>query len=70
LEFNREALANAAPTDNEEGIEEAFELVCEINEKVRTAKWIGDCFVYTTHSGNKLNYLIGGKVSTVVHGDK
>jgi len=70
LEFNREALANAAPTDSEEGIEEAFELVCEINEKVRTGKWIGDCFVYTTHSGNKLNYLIGGKVSTVIHGDK
>jgi coatomer subunit beta' len=35
-----------------------------INVSVKTAKWIGDCFVYT-NSANRLNYLLGTQTSTV-----
>ncbi|KAG1848914.1 coatomer WD associated region-domain-containing protein, partial [Suillus subluteus] len=40
----------------DEGVEEAFDVVAEISDSVKTAKWIGDCFIYTT-AGNRLNYL-------------
>ena len=35
---------------------------------VKTAKWIGDCFIYTT-AANRLNYLIGNETQTVTHFD-
>lgn len=35
---------------------------------VKTAKWVGDCFVYT-NSANRLNYLIGSQTHTVTHFD-
>lgn len=43
--------------------------VVQVNEKVRTGTWVGDCFIYT-NSGNKLNYYVGGRVETVAHLDK
>jgi len=36
---------------------------------VKTACWVGDCFVYT-NSSNRLNYFVGGQVNTVAHFDK
>jgi coatomer subunit beta' len=67
----------------DEGVEEAFELIAEISEpcvtyalrnrtnvsSVKTAKWIGDCLIYT-NATNRLNYLIGDQVHTVNHFDQ
>ncbi|KZT37143.1 Coatomer, beta' subunit [Sistotremastrum suecicum HHB10207 ss-3] len=50
----------------DEGVEEAFDVIAEINDNVKTAKWVGDCFVYTTAT-NRLNYLIGSEAHTVSH---
>lgn len=46
---------------DEEGIEDAFELLNETNERVRTGLWVGDCFIYTNSSW-RLNYCVGGEV--------
>ena len=35
-------------------------------EKVQTGLFVGDCFVYTTHT-MRLNYVVGGKVTTLHH---
>ncbi|QRW16534.1 coatomer subunit beta [Rhizoctonia solani] len=48
----------------DEGVEDAFELVAEIPESVKTAKWVGDCFVYT-NSTNRLSYVVGSQTHTV-----
>lgn len=58
--------AHAIPED---GIEEAFEFICEISEGVKTGCWVGDCFIYT-NTVNRLNYVVGGQVSTISHFDK
>lgn len=47
---------------DEEGVEDAFELLYEINERVRTGIWVGDCFIYNNSSW-RLNYCVGGEVS-------
>ncbi|KAH8915778.1 Coatomer, beta' subunit [Atractiella rhizophila] len=70
LRFDRDAYQQEVDAsggiDNvgDEGVEAAFDLTSEISEGVRTGKWIGDCFVYTT-SSNKLNYLLGGQTQTL-----
>lgn len=46
---------------DEQGIEDAFELLYEINERVRTGLWVGDCFIYN-NSSRRLNYCVGGEV--------
>lgn len=46
---------------DEQGVEDAFELLHEINERVRTGIWVGDCFIYNNSSW-KLNYCVGGEV--------
>ena len=48
-------------TADEEGVEDAFELLYEINERVRTGVWVGDCFIYNNSSW-RLNYCVGGEV--------
>ena len=53
----------------EEGIEDSFALEHEVSEKVNTALFVGDCFVYTNHS-SRLNYVVGGKVTTLHHLDR
>ncbi|KAJ1885162.1 Coatomer subunit beta' [Kickxella alabastrina] len=53
---------------SEEGVEEAIELIAEIQESVKSGCWIGDCFIYT-NSANRLNYLVGGQVFTISHFD-
>ena len=53
----------------EDGYEAAFEVVGEFEESVKTACWVGDCFIYTS-SVNRLNYFVGGEVVTVAHLDR
>jgi hypothetical protein len=56
-------LEGGKPVD-EEGVEDAFELLHEINERVRTGIWVGDCFIYNNSSW-RLNYCVGGEVNIV-----
>eukprot|EP00889_Picochlorum_renovo_P003253 jgi/Picre1/30283/NNA_005647.t1 len=55
--------------DDEDGIEDAFELQAEIPEVVKSAIWVGDCFIYNNASW-RLNYCIGGEVTTLHHLDR
>lgn len=54
-------LETGKPVD-EQGVEDAFELLHEISERVRTGIWVGDCFIYNNSSW-RLNYCVGGEVS-------
>jgi len=49
--------------------QDAFELLSETNERVRTGQWAGDCFVYT-NAANRLNYSVGGEIFTIAHLDR
>ncbi|KAK7030725.1 coatomer subunit beta [Favolaschia claudopus] len=63
LRFDRDAYNNALAEGAEitdEGVEEAFEVIADISEGVKTAKWIGDCFIYTTTT-NRLSYFVGNE---------
>ena len=53
----------------EDGIEDAFSVLNEINESVKTGIWVGDCFIYT-NSLNRLNYYVGGEICTISHLDR
>lgn len=53
----------------EDGIEDAFDVISEVNEVVKTGLWIGDCFIFTNGS-NRLNYCVGSEIVTVAHMDK
>lgn len=46
---------------DEQGVEDAFELLHETSERVRTGLWVGDCFIYNNSSW-RLNYCVGGEV--------
>ncbi|KAK0447642.1 coatomer protein [Armillaria borealis] len=67
LRFNRDAY-NAKIEEgaeiSDEGVEEAFEVVADVQEGVRTAKWVGDCFIYTT-STKRLCYFVGSESYTI-----
>ncbi|XP_012543710.2 coatomer subunit beta' [Monomorium pharaonis] len=67
LKYQADAVANA--TENSEDIENAFEMIAEMNEVVKTGLWVGDCFIYT-NSVNRVNYFVGGEVVTVSHLDR
>merc|ERR1712079_558177 len=54
---------------SEDGIEDAFEVIGEVDETVKTGLWVGDCFIYT-NSVNRLNYYVGGEIVTVSHLDR
>ncbi|KAF2725754.1 Coatomer, beta' subunit [Polychaeton citri CBS 116435] len=71
LRFSREQYVAALQSGevDEDGVESAFEVVCDVAESVRTGQWIGDCFVYTT-STNRLNYLVGDQTYTISHFDQ
>ncbi|KAJ8518398.1 hypothetical protein ONZ45_g4537 [Pleurotus djamor] len=60
--YNEKLEEGAAITD--EGVEEAFEVIADVPESIRTAKWIGDCFLYTT-STNRLCYFVGSESYTI-----
>ena len=69
LQCNRDVIAeNDSKDDDEDGIEGSFEPLHEINEKVETGQWVGDCFIYTT--GGRLCYYVGGEVITLCHLDR
>lgn len=50
----------------DEGIEGAFVLELEVDERVKSGSFMGDCFIYT-NSAKKLNYYVGGEVITLTH---
>ncbi|KAK2463732.1 hypothetical protein APHAL10511_004225 [Amanita phalloides] len=60
--FNQKVEGGEDPGD--EGIADAFEVEAEVNESVQTAKWVGDCFVYTT-TNNRLAYFVGKDSYTI-----
>ncbi|GAO47266.1 hypothetical protein G7K_1476-t1 [Saitoella complicata NRRL Y-17804] len=71
LRFHRELYAEAVENGNvdaDEGVEDAFEVIAEVSEAVRSGEWIGDCFVYT-NTANRLNYLVGDQTHTISHFD-
>lgn len=41
----------------------------EQQESIKTALWIGDCFIFTTNL-NRLNYYVGGEIVTIAHLDR
>jgi coatomer subunit beta' len=72
LKYNSECLQSAKENPElmtEDGIEDAFSVLNEINESVRTGCWVGDCFIYT-NSLNRLNYYVGGEICTISHLDR
>jgi len=68
LKYDAEAESKGSKVD-EDGIEDAFDVVGEVAEVMRTGVWVGDCFIYT-NSMNRLNYFVGGEIVTVSHLDK
>ncbi|OAY85461.1 Coatomer subunit beta'-1 [Ananas comosus] len=72
LKYNRDVVSSylegGKPVD-EQGVEDAFELLHEINERIRTGIWVGDCFIYN-NSAWRLNYCVGGEVTTMFHLDR
>ena len=72
LRYDAEATAaafEAGEVDEGEGVEDAFELLHEVGESVRTGVWVGDCFIYT-NADLRLNYCVGGEVTTIFHLDR
>ncbi|XP_055335267.1 coatomer subunit beta'-like [Paramacrobiotus metropolitanus] len=53
----------------EDGVEEAFSVVGDVQETIKTGFWIGDCFIYT-NTVNRLNYYVGGEIVTIAHLDR
>lgn len=69
LLFNKDLYTEAISADNideDEGIEEAFDVLHELNEPITSGKWVGDVFIFTT-STNRLNYFVGGKTYNLSH---
>ena len=72
LKYDQEKVAAAADNPDkvsEDGIEDAFDVIGEVQESVKTGLWVGDCFIYT-NSVNRLNYYVGGEIVTVSHLDR
>ncbi|XP_070207580.1 coatomer subunit beta'-like isoform X1 [Littorina saxatilis] len=72
LKFSAEAVEQSKDDKEkvtEDGIEDAFEVLNEVEESVRTGLWVGDCFIYT-NSVNRLNYYVGGEIVTIAHLDR
>nr|NVI69865.1 coat protein (coatomer) beta' [Cucujiformia] len=63
------AKENRAEKFTEDGVEDAFDVVSEVQESVKTGLWVGDCFIYT-NGVNRLNYYVGGEIVTIAHLDK
>lgn len=72
LKYNAEAVAHATETKegiSEDGVDEAFDVLGEVQESVKTGVWVGDCFIYT-NGVNRLNYYVGGEIVTISHLDR
>mmetsp|Transcript_25010 Transcript_25010/g.29555 ORF Transcript_25010/g.29555 Transcript_25010/m.29555 type:complete len:1010 (+) Transcript_25010:61-3090(+) len=70
LKYDDNAVTTAIQSGNipDDGVEGAFDFANEINDKVKTGQWVGDCLIFT-NSGNRLNYFVGGEVITLAHLD-
>lgn len=68
LKFNAaevtEHLSNNPAEVGDDGLDIAFDLVEEVDERVRKAAWVGDCLCFV-NSAERLNYYIGGEVTTI-----
>ncbi|XP_039142749.1 coatomer subunit beta'-1-like isoform X2 [Dioscorea cayenensis subsp. rotundata] len=72
LKYNRDVVSSyieSKKSADDQGVDDAFELLHEINERVRTGLWVGDCFIYN-NSSSRLNYCVGGEVTTMYHLDR
>ncbi|XP_046397085.1 coatomer subunit beta' [Ischnura elegans] len=72
LRYNAATVARALETREgvtEDGVEDAFEVLGEVPETVKTGLWVGDCFIYT-NSVNRINYYVGGEIVTISHLDR
>lgn len=73
LKYDADAVAEAMngeeEIDEDEGIEDALVPEGEIDEVIKTAKWVGDCFIYT-NTANRLNYYVGKEIVTISHLDR
>lgn len=72
LLFNRELYVEAynnGEVGEEEGVEESFDVLYELDEPVTSGKWVGDVFIFTTAT-NRLNYFVGGKTYNLAHFNK
>ena len=50
LKYQADAVAAASENPEkvtEDGIEDAFDVLGEVSETVKTGLWVGDCFIYT-----------------------
>lgn len=68
---NFEAAVAADELDPEEGAEDAFDVwyTLPTSEPILLGIFVGDVFVYTTATTNRLNYFVGGEVINVGHFD-
>ncbi|GJQ82787.1 hypothetical protein Trydic_g13490 [Trypoxylus dichotomus] len=71
LGFDQDQVHRAREADEvaEDGVEDAFNVLGEVNEIVRTGLWVGDCFIYT-NAVNRINYYVGGELVTIAHLDR
>lgn len=72
LKYSAESVSQAFQTReglSEDGVDDAFDVLGEVQESVRTGLWVGDCFIYT-NSVNRLNYYVGGEIITIAHLDR
>lgn len=72
LSYNEDLFEDAlakGELDAEEGAESAFEVLYTLptSETILSGKFIGDVFVYTTSTTNRLNYFVGGEVINLGH---
>ncbi|KYQ88624.1 WD40 repeat-containing protein [Tieghemostelium lacteum] len=72
LRYNKDSvekyLESGQPIE-EDGIEDAFEVVHQFEERIGSACWVGDCFIYVNRQ-SKLNYCVGTEIVTISHLDK
>lgn len=72
LSYNHSAFEEKLAQDSidpEEGVEESFEVLYDVNDQVATGNWVGDVFIYTSAT-NRLNYVVGGSINNLAHFDK
>ncbi|ODV81943.1 Coatomer, beta' subunit [Suhomyces tanzawaensis NRRL Y-17324] len=74
LSYNHQVFEEALAADEldpEEGAESTFDVLYTLptSESILSGKFIGDVFVYTTSSTNRLNYFVGGEVINLGHFD-
>jgi len=72
LKYNQDTVTRSRETKEgltEDGVDDAFDVLGEVSETVKTGLWVGDCFIYT-NGVNRLNYYVGGEIVTIAHLDR